>query len=687
MPGADPPLPVPRCLLVGALLAVPACATAEEPVELEEIVVSAPRVETRLSRVPGAVSVVNEAQIQRARQGLGLDESVARVPGVFLQNRYNFAQDLRISIRGAGARAPFGIRGVKILVDGIPATLPDGQSTVDALELESISRVEVLRGASSSLYGNASGGVVDITTDGPSLLPAVGVESALGSYGFLKNTAEAGGQFDDLGVAATLSRLDYDGFREHAETRSTKFNARIEYPLGADADVSLVARALDSPRARDPGALTASELAADRRQASPGNLRFDAGERVEEQQLGVVYRRGLGGSRELRLRAYSVWRDFANRLPFESGGQVAFDRRFNGAGILYRHDAALLGLNNRLLLGVDLDRQRDDRQRFDNLAGVRGRLVFDQLEAVTGIGAFMQSELRVTDRLTVTAGIRLDRLHFKVNDRFTEDGVDDSDSRVFRELSPKIGATWFVSRRLVPYVNVSRSFETPTTTELARCAGGGFVDDLEAQEAFTYEAGATGRLAGRLRYTAAVFHAEGKGEIASRACPGRPGREFFVNAGRTTRNGVELSLDVRLSRRWTTGVGYTFSDFEFDRFSTGGETFDDRTIPGVPRHRAYAEIEYRHEAGWFSALNALYTGDFFADNANTVTNDASLVIDARAGYNRDLGDWEIGVYAGVNNLFDEAYNTNVRINAFGDRYFEPAPGRNEYAGLQLGYRF
>jgi len=676
-----------RGLAVGVLLAIPAGAAAEDPVELDEIVVSAPRVETRLSRVPGAVGVVNEAQIQRARQGLGLDEALARVPGVFLQNRYNFAQDLRISIRGAGARAPFGIRGVKILVDGIPATLPDGQATVDALELESISRVEVLRGAASSLYGNAAGGVVDITTAGPPPSPAVDVESASGAYGFVKNTAEAGGQFDDLGIAVTLSRLDYDGFRDHAETRSTKFNTRIEYPLGADADVSLVARALDSPRARDPGALTASEAAADRRQASPGNLRFDAGERVEEQQLGMVYRRSLGGKREFRLRAYSVWRDFANRLPFESGGQVAFDRRFNGAGILYSQEAALLGMENRLLLGVDLDRQRDDRQRFDNLAGARGDLVFDQLETVAGIGAFIQSELRITDRLTVTTGVRLDRLHFEVNDRFTGDGIDDSGSRVLSELSPKIGATWFLSRNLVPYANVSRSFETPTTTELARCAGGGFVDDLEAQKALTYEAGATGRLAGRLRYTAAVFRTEGKDEIVSRACPGRPGREFFVNAGRTTRSGVELSLDARISRRWTTGVGYTFSDFDFDRFSTGGETFDDRTIPGVPRHRAYAEVEYQHEAGWFFALNAIYTGEFFANNANTAVTDESLVIDARAGYNRVLGDWEIGAYAGVNNVFDKAFNANVRINAFGDRYFEPAPGRNEYVGLQLGYRF
>lgn len=308
---------------------------------------------------------------------------------------------------------------------------------------------------------------------------------------------------------------------------------------------------------------------ADRRQAAPANLRFNAGEDLEEQQLGVVYRQGFGKHHELRLRGYAVQRDFTNRLPFESGGQVAFDRNFSGSGILYTYDAPLLGLDNRLLLGVDLDRQRDDRQRYDNIEGARGDLVFDQLETVSSLGAFVQNELGVTDRITLTAGIRRDRVRFEVDDRFGRDETDESGGRTLSELSPKVGAVWVLSPRLIPYANVSRSFETPTTTELARCEDSGFVDDLEAQEAVTYEIGANGQLTPRLRYSAAVFHTRGRDEIISRGCAGQPGRDFFVNAGRTTRNGIELELDAELGRRWTASLAYTFSDFEFDRFQTG----------------------------------------------------------------------------------------------------------------------
>ncbi len=692
---ADPPVRPPSFnrrrqaaiwALLPALLAAGA-AQAQQAVQLDEITVSAPRMETPLSRVPGAVGVVDEERIQRARQGLGLDESLVNIPGVFMQNRYNFAQDLRVSIRGFGARAPFGIRGVKILVDGIPATLPDGQASVDAIDLGSISRMEVLRGSASSLYGNAAGGVIDITTGSTPPVPFVEGGVAAGGHGFRRGAVKTGGLHGNLGYSATITDLHYDGYRAHSGMESTKLNARFQYALDENADVTLIARTVDAPLARDPGALTSAEVKAGRRQAAPANLRFNAGEELDEQQVGVVYRQGFGGDHELRLRGYSVWREFANRLPFESGGQVAFDRNFAGTGVLYTYVAPLLGLDNRLLLGMDLDRQRDDRQRYDNVRGSRGDRVFDQLETVSSFGAFAQNELDVTDRLTLTAGIRRDRVRFEVDDRFGRDGTDQSGDRTLSELSPKLGAVWYLSPRLIPYANVSRSFETPTTTELARCEAGGFVEDLDAQEAVTYEIGANGQLTPRLRYSAAMFHTRGRDEIISRGCPGQPGRDFFVNAGRTTRNGIELGLDAELTRRWTASLAYTFSDFEFDRFRTGGESFDGRTIPGIPRHVLYVEAGYRHESGWFAAVDALFTGELFADNANSVENGDSFVLDSRVGYTRHAGSWEIEGYLGVNNILDEAYNGNVRINAFGGRYFEPAPERNGYAGLRVRRQF
>lgn len=604
-----------------------------------------------------------------------------------MQNRYNFAQDLRISIRGAGARAPFGIRGVQILVDDIPATLPDGQASVDAVDLDTIARMEVLRGPSSSLYGNASGGVVDITTEDGPPVPYVETRSKLGSYGFSKQTLKGGGQQSRVNYFGSASHLDYTGYRDHSATQATKVNGKLHYDLDGDDRFTFVVGAVDSPRADDPGALTAEQVAADRRRASPGNLQFNAGEALEEQRLGGVYETRPARGHELRLRGYSVWRDFGNRLPFTDGGIVEFDRLFNGGGALYTYDGDLGGLGNRVLSGIDLERQRDDRRRYDNLNGARGPLVFDQVETVSNLGAYVQNETDVTDRLTVTIGLRFDRIRFEIDDAHFADGVDDSGSRTMDELSPKAGLTYRLTPAFIPYANISRSFETPTTTELALCTGGGLSDSLDPQTATNYEIGASGQPAPGLRYSVALFSIEGSDEIVPLGCPGQPGRDFFVNAGKTRRNGFEAGIEVDLAKGLAGRFAYTYSDFEFDRFSTGGETFDGNVIPGVPKHTAYGELTYRHPSGLFAGVDVQFADDLYADNANSVSSDAYTVANVRTGWTRHVEGWEITAFGGVNNMFDELYNSNVRINAFGGRYFEPAPDRNYYGGIQVRYNF
>lgn len=660
---------------------------AGDTVQLDEITVSAPRVATPLARVPGAVGVVGEEEIQRARQGIGLDESLNAIPGVFMQNRYNFAQDLRISVRGAGARAPFGIRGVQIVVDGIPATLPDGQASVDAMDVDNIARMEVLRGPSSSLYGNASGGVVNITTEEGPPVPYVEARSKLGSHGFTKQTLKGGGQQGRVNHFGSVSHLDYSGYRDHSATESTKLNGKLHYDLAGGDRFTAVVGAVDSPQADDPGALTAGQVTADRRQASPGNLQFNAGEELDEQRLGGIYEMSLARRHDLRLRGYSVWRDFGNRLPFTDGGIVQFDRLFTGGGALYTYDGDVAGFDNRVLSGIDAARQRDDRQRFDNLNGARGLLVFDQVETVSNLGAYLQNETDLTGRLTATVGLRYDRVNFEVDDAHFADGVDDSGSRTMDEISPKAGFTYRVGPAFIPYANVSRSFETPTTTELAPCTGGGLSDALDPQTATNYEIGANGQPAPGLRYSVAVFRIDGSDEIVPLGCPGQPGRDFFVNAGETQRDGVELGIEADLAEGLAARVAYTWSDFEFDRFATGGERFDGNAIPGIPEHTVYGELSYRHQSGLFAAVDAQYVDDLFADNANSVASDAYTVANARVGWTRHLGGWELTAFGGLNNMFDELYNSNVRINAFGGRYFEPAPERNYYGGVQVRYNF
>jgi iron complex outermembrane receptor protein len=313
--------------------------------------------------------------------------------------------------------------------------------------------------------------------------------------------------------------------------------------------------------------------------------------------------------------------------------------------------------------------------------------VFDQRETVSNLGVYVQNETEVSDRLTVVLGARYDRVRFEVDDAFLADGVDDSGSRSLSEISPKAGVIYRLSAAFIPYVNISRSFETPTTTELARCTGGGLSDSLEPQTATNYEVGVNGQAAPGLRYSAALFSIDGKNEIVPLGCPGQPGRDFFVNAGQTRRNGIELGLDADLAQGLRGRVAYTWSDFEFDRFATGGERFDGNEIPGVPRHTLYGELSYRHPSGLFAAADLQYAGAFYADNANSVESEAYTVANARIGWTRFVGSWEVTAFGGVNNVLDERYNSNVRINAFGGRYFEPAPERNYYGGVQVRYNF
>lgn len=665
----------------------PAQSVVEEPAQLEEIMVTAPRVETPLTQVAGAVGVVNKEDIQRARQGIGLDESLDVIPGVFMQNRYNFAQDLRISIRGAGARAPFGIRGIMILVDGIPLTLPDGQASLDTIDLDSVGRIEVLRGPSSSLYGNASGGVINIITEDGSPIPYIEFHTKHGSYGFSKQTLKGGGEQGAINYFGSLSRLDYTGYRDHSTAQATKLNTKLHYDLGGGDHLTTVVSAMESLQAEDPGALTAEQVAADRHQASPGNLRFNAGEELDEQRLGLTYTNSLAHHHELQLRGYSMWRDFSNRLPFTDGGIVHFNRLFNGGGALYTYDGDLWGLDNRVLAGVDLGWQRDDRQRYDNLDGERGSLVLDQLEMVSSLGAYVQNETGMTGRMALILGLRFDRIEFEVDDAFFADGIDNSGSRALSEVSPKVGLTYRVSSAFLPYANVSRSFETPTTTELAPCTGGGLSNSLEPQTATNYEIGANGQPTQALKYNVALFSIDGLDEIIPQGCPGQPGRSFFINAGETHRNGIEVGLEADLGHGVTSSFAYTWSDSEFDRFSIGGTSFARNTIPGVPVHAAYLAFEYRHDSGLFAATDVRYAGEFYADNANAVSTDAHTVANFRAGWTRIIDQWEFTVSGAVNNIFDELYNSNVRINAFGGRYFEPAPERNYYAEVRVRYNF
>ena len=652
---------------------------------LKPIEVTATRSAKPVQNIPNAVARIEKKDIQGGQPALTLDESLSILPGLFFQNPYNFAQGLRVSIRGFGARSPFGIRGIKILVDDIPQTLPDGISQLDSVDPGIIDHIEVLRGPSASLYGNASGGVISIYTEnGPDSPFEIGSKVVTGSYGLLKTQLKLGGRIRDFDYRVFGSYLDYEGYRDHSATEKVLFQTKFNLMSKSGSDTQLTFQKLHSPSAEDPGGLTGFQAATNPSQAQPSNVLFDAGEEVDHETLGLRWRKSLGQQQDLTITTHLIHRDFSNRLPFLPGGQVQFDRWAPGATLKYINDHSLFSKSNRWIAGIDVLYQDDDRQRFNNIAGVRGMETLNQQEKVSSLGIYLRDEMVLSNDWELVAGGRYDWIHYRVNDAFLADG-DQSGSQTLAQGSGTLGVLYHLSQAHGIYLNSSTVFETPTTTELINnpSGGGGFNPNLKPQNSYSVELGLKGNPG--IEYELALFYIRTEDEITPFELPAFPGRTFFQNSGTTERKGVEARLLWRPNTNWQGTVSYTYSDFKFKDFEVGGMNFGGNRLPGVPVHRAVGEIEYRHLHGWFGSLQAEHVSRFYVNNENTAENSAYTSVRLKLGMEKRWGSIRGSIYTGINNVLDVSYNANTRINAAGGRYFEPAPPLNLFAGISLSW--
>lgn len=650
-----------------------------EAVELERVTVYSSRLEREAAETPHAVSVVEEEDIQHGRQNLQLDESLNRVPGVFAQNRYNFAQNLRVSIRGFGARAPFGIRGIRILVDGIPETLPDGQSQIDGVDLESVDRIEVIRGPSSALYGNATGGVIDIRTlDGPEEA-YFELRGAYGSDDFRRYGARGGGRTDSLDVHFSTWEMGYAGYREHSETRKRMFNGKLRRRFSGHRSLTAVLTSYDQPKGQDPGGLTREQAETDRRAAAPNALALDAGQEVRQHRLGLVYEDEDAAGGVLRARTFFTTRDFEQQLPFPGPSLLGFDRHFYGAAVNYGNNLMLGSRPARYLIGAEIDRQRDDRRRFNTFSGDQ---IQDERQNATAAGVFVQGEIGLADRLDLTLAARFDRVRLRINDR--GDGPDASGDQTFVEPSASAGLSFRLRPDHHAYFSAGTSFETPTFTEFARIdeAGtvtGGFNPDLGPQRALNFEVGLKGTLGTATRYDLALFQVRTRDEIVNTGTD--PNQ--FENAGRTRRNGVELGVQHFFTERLSAAAAYTWSDFRFRDFEDVSGSFSGNRLPGLPEHAFFGELAWRSAGGDYVVVDTLLISRVYADNANREPVAGYGLFNARAGTRFRLGASEMEAFLAFNNLLDKSYFSNVRLNQAGGNFLEPGPGRSAVAGIRI----
>ncbi len=674
----------PSLLLLSTAFAAPVWAQTDTEAVLPTVEVSAPRLARELYATPAAVSTIEQDAIAQGQQRVRLDESLNRVPGVFLQNRDNFAQGQRISIRGFGARAPFGVRGITVMVDGIPYTLPDGQAQLDAIDLDSAERIEVIRGPSSVLYGNAAGGVIDITTADGRDNPGTRLRVGAGSDGYQKVALQNGGVQGDWSHHISLTGLNVDGYREQSSTEKYLLNAKLRRELGSDRALTAIINLLDNPRSEDPGALNAREVAEGRDQAAPNSLALDAGQTVDQQLIGLQYEDLAAGDGELYLKGFIAQRDFEQQLPFVGSSRLGYQRDYMGASAEYHHEVTLGSLPLNYIVGVDAARQKDDRFRNDvNPQGAVGEPLADETQTATSTGVFAQGDLALSELLTLSLGTRFDRVDLDVDDDFAADG-DQSGQRTFNEWSGSAGLSYRYRPQHQAYINTGTAFETPTFSEFANPAGGGFNPSVEPQKAWNREVGLRGYIEPlALDYDVALFSVRVRDELVPYD---EGGRTFYQNAGDTNRDGVELALGWQLADQWRLDSALTLARYEFDEFATPSERFDGNRIPGLPEQTWVNQLTWENLDERFATLETEYVGDLVADNANETSVDSYWLVNLRVGDGWQLSpQTRLSAYVGLRNLLDEEHYSNVRLNGTFGRFYEPAPGRSVYGGVELSF--
>jgi iron complex outermembrane receptor protein len=681
-------------LLAASLLAAGRGAALAQS-EQEAVVVSATRVEQRGFDVPASIDRLLADDIRQFQPKVNLSESIGRVPGIDVQNRSNYAQDLRVQSRGFGARAAFGVRGVRLIADGIPATMPDGAGQASTFSLGSAGRIEVLRGPLSGLYGNASGGVVQIfTAEGPRQ-PTVSGEIWAGGYDSSRISLQAGGEAGSLNYLLDASRFDTAGYRDHSAAKRDHANARLKFDLGDGSRLTLVANALNQPGTLDPLGLTRAQFDANPRQADPAATLFNTRKSVGQTQFGISWTKMLSAADELRLSAYDGRRDVIQHLGFSgtaitsSGGVISLDREYSGIGLRWVRRTELAARSLVLVAGADWDSMKERRQGFVNDNGVSGALRRDENDRATNTDAYLLAQWKLAQRWTATAGVRASRVSVSFDDRFIVAGNPDDSGRVrFSAVLPAAGIVFHAAPALNLYASAGRGFETPTLAELAYRPGGtGPNLDLKPARSRQWEAGVKAILFGSSSLNVALFGITTSDEIVVNTSAG--GRTTFKNASRTRRDGLELAWDLPLPRDFAVHLAYTRLNARFSEpFTSGGPVAAGNLLPAVPRTLWRAELAWRHpESGFGAALEIRHSGRLFVDDMNSESADPYTVANLRAGFEHALGPWKATLFARVENLFDRNYAGSVIVADSNRRFYEPAPRRNGLIGVTLSHAF
>ena len=689
---------MPRLLLIMIFAATAirsGLTTAQETDEQTplEVTITAPLIETRWQDATSGVTLIDDDDIGDGRSPLQPTDALNLSPGVLVQNRNNFAQNPRVSIRGFGARAPFGIRGVRVRLDGIPLTTVDGQAQIDAIDPSSIKTIEVLRGANAVLHGNGSGGLLDYRSYSPHSAPFARVETQLGGFGLRRVHGAFSQQhepdvYNSWAYRGALTHLEQDGYREQSAVERRNVGLRLDHQRG-NRDWFAILNHLDNPLAEDPGGLTLEEWQSDPSQAAPLAEAMDAGKQVDQTiaSLGMV-QRFSGANHQLRAQGWLTARDFRQQLPFPGDSLIQYDRQIIGGALYYQRPLDELMLHTQL----SLEDQRDDRQRYCRTvdlepficrSGISDDLALDQRETARNAGLGLQLAGPVAKQQgRWVIGVRHDRLRLAIDDNLQAGGIDNSGERDYDETNYSLGYSHTLDEQWSAFSQYATSFEAPTFTEFANPEGSGFRPGLEPQTSQSFEIGLRGHLYG-YQLEAVLFTVRVQDEIIVDDDPGAAPddeRTFYRNADRTRRDGLELGgrwWPRALPRLQLSGA-LTYMDARFDDASSN-------KLPGLPDWTAFIDARYQFQQGYFAGLAGQHIGNRYADDANTVEVASQTVTNLRLGRKLSNMQYDTQLVIGIENLFDTEYLDNLRINARNGRYYEPGAERRVYAGIEINW--
>ena len=650
---------------------------------LDEVLIEAIKLEKGWLETPNSLYVSSPEHKGQFSQN-GLSEYLLQTPSIFALNTNNKAQDLRIAIRGFGSRASFGVRGVKIIVDGIPETTTDGQGQLDNLNLGIIERIEVLNNGSASLYGNASGGVININTMDEAVFEErsefLRLGSSVQSFSTQQHQLTVGKKLKKTSFILHGNYYEGEGYRAQAAFKSTNFNLRATHELSSSSKLTAIVNYMNSPQGDDPGGVDQTLYDSLPTAARDRNQLLNAGETVDQFKAALRYQTQFENQLDFSTYTFYSTRGFTGRVPVPSNGWIELERSFYGHGSTLSKAFDRKHTTWTTLIGYDLSMQSDDRERFGNLDGTKGDQVMFQEENFSNAGIYWINDLKIKD-LTLNVALRYDFNRITMNDRLLSNG-DDSGSINLNDFNYSMGAAYQIFAEQQLFLTHSTSFETPTLNELSNNPmGDGFNLDLKPQTARHFEAGLKGYFLQNSSYQVSIFRIDSKNEILPFET--MEGADFFANAGETKRTGLELLLRHPVTEDLTLSTNWSFNRFVFDEFILDGENLSNNRLPGLPSFQGYLQLDYNFLSNFHLNLQNQVLGKIYVDNANSAAQTAKNITNVSLSYLLQTDGLKIFPYVGANNVFKTRYADNIRINAFGGRYYEAAPDLVVYGGLRI----